>query len=404
MLLPMSRPSSLKPTEIASRKTSGLSAWCVNVPAHLSDTGKRRQLFFETKGEASTQCEALKARADNFGNSLLSITPARIAEAAEAYKMLDPIGIGLLDAIKSYVASHKTRTASIPFIDLFNLYLEAKKDRNEQYRRELRVTRDRFPQFHSLLVSDISYRDLEQPLMKISPGGRNPVMRYLRAVFNYGIKRGYLIENPISRLDFAERPRKEVETLSNKQVEAMLKHALAEDLPLLPFLVLGLFCGVRPDGELQKVEWKDIGLADKIVTIRPDVSKTKRRRFIDLSDNAKGWLETFMARSGIQRGRIVGDLTESELRSHRTANWKRVVGVTEKGKPKQEWLQQGMRHTYCSNWLAEYQDINKLVLMSGHDSVDTMFRHYHRGTPKAEAEKFWQIAPPAEAQNIVRFA
>jgi integrase len=159
---------------------------------------------------------------------------------------------------------------------------------------------------------------------------------------------------------------------------------------------------------LQKVEWKDIELTDKIVTIRPDVSKTKRRRFVDLSDNAKSWLETFMARSGIQRGRIVGDLTESELRSHRTANWKRVVGVTEEGKPKQEWLQQGMRHTYCSNWLAEYQDINKLVLMSGHDSVDTMFRHYHRGTPKAEAERFWQIAPPAkepaEAQNIVRFA
>src|SRR5258707_11401751 len=104
-------------------------------------------------------------------------------------------------------------------------------------------------------------------------------MPYLQAVFNYGIKRGYLIENPISRLDFADRPRKEVETLSTEQVEAMLKDALAEDLPLLPFLVLGMFAGIRPDGELQKVEWKDIGLVDKVITIRADVSKTKRRRF-----------------------------------------------------------------------------------------------------------------------------
>jgi hypothetical protein len=46
-----------------------------------------------------------------------------------------------------------------------------------------------------------------------------------------------------------------------------------------------------------------------------------------------------------------------------------------------------MRHTYCSNWLAMHGDINKLVLQSGPDSVDTMWRSYHRGTTRAEAEK-----------------
>jgi hypothetical protein len=55
---------------------------------------------------------------------------------------------------------------------------------------------------------------------------------------------------------------------------------------------------------------------------------------------------------------------------------------------------QGMCHTYCSNWLAVHQDINKLVLQSGHDSVDTMWRHYHRGTMQAEAKNFWKIRPP----------
>jgi integrase len=57
------------------------------------------------------------------------------------------------------------------------------------------------------------------------------------------------------------------------------------------------------------------------------------------------------------------------------------------------WPQQGMRHTYCSNWLARHKDINNLVLQSGHDSVDTMWRHYHRGTTEAEAKKFWAIRP-----------
>jgi integrase len=385
----MVRLASLKPYR---SKTSPNLPWCVDIPSYLSDTSKRKRRFFKTKRQAETECEKLEARRDNFGVSLSTMTPARIAEASEAYKLLGGGSASLLDAVQGFLAVQKARQSSVTFLELFNLFLEAKKERNDQYRRELRVTRDRFPQFHAKLVSDISYLELEKPLMKISAGGRNPVMRYLRAVFNYGIKRGYLIENPISRLDFADRPRKDVETLTNKQVEAMLKHALLEDIQLLPFLVLGLFCGIRPDGELQKVDWKDVELADKIVTIRPEVSKTKRRRFVDLSENAESWLEAFIEKAGIQRGRIVGDMTESELRTHRTANWK-AAGI-------KRWPQQGMRHTYCSNWLAEHKDINKLVLQSGHDSVDTMFRHYHRGTTQADANEFWAILPTEEKTNI----
>jgi hypothetical protein len=51
--------------------------------------------------------------------------------------------------------------------------------------------------------------------------------------------------------------------------------------------------------------------------------------------------------------------------------------------------------------LAKHGDINKLVLMSGHDSVDTMWRRYHKGIPKAEAEKFWQVMPPASEERKI---
>ena len=105
---------------------------------------------------------------------------------------------------------------------------------------------------------------------------------------NYGIKRGYLTDNPIARFDFVERPRCEVVTIPNKRVSAMLNHAFEDDLDLLPFLVFGFFAGIRPNGELQKLEWRDVDLADSgkpVLVIRPEVSKTNRRRFIDLSPN-----------------------------------------------------------------------------------------------------------------------
>jgi integrase len=379
----MARPSSLEPRYLESR-----DKWVLNVPAELSDTGKRRQLFFATKRAASADVEKLKARSDNFGTSLSTMTPLRIAEASECYRLLDGSAT-LLEAVKSFLNVRKKRSASVTFEELFDAFISSKSDRNKRYLEQLAITRDRFPGLHGKLVYDITHEDLEPLLMAISPGGRNPVMRYLRAVFNYGIKRGYLQENPIARLDFAERPRKEVETLANGQVKAMLAHALTDDLPLLPFLTLGLFCGIRPDGELQKLEWRDVDLNDKVVTIRPEVSKTHRRRFIDIAPNAIEWLQAYIGREGIQQGSIVRFGSDG-LRAHRRANWQ-AAGIL-------KWPQQAMRHTYCSNWLAMHQDINKLVLQSGHDSVDTMWRHYHRGVTRTEAAKFWKIRPPKTAK------
>jgi integrase/recombinase XerD len=372
------------------------AAWCLNVPAKWSDTGKRQRMYFETLERAEGEILSIRQRKLTFGQTLEQLSPARASEALAAYRLLEGHDVSLLDAVTGFLAVHKDRNSSIPFLELFNSFLDAKKDRNQQYLRELRITRDRWPQLHAKLVCDITHTDLDPLLHKLTPGARNPILRYWRAVFNYGIKKGYLTESPSQGLDFERRKRKEVETLTNSQVKAMLEHALAEDLQLLPFLVLGCFAGIRPDGELQKLEWRDIDLTDKVVTIRPEVSKTNRRRFVDLSENAKAWLQALINRAGAPSGRIV-QFTESELRARRTAN-RKAAGID-------RWIQQSMRHSYCSNWLAVHKDINRLVLMSGHDSVDTMFRHYHRGTMKADAEQFWSIRPPKRrAAKIVPFA
>jgi integrase len=69
-------------------------------------------------------------------------------------------------------------------------------------------------------------------------------------------------------------------------------------------LVLGFFCGIRPIGELRKVRWGDVSIAEKEVVIRSEVAKTRRKRVIKLSDSAIAWLETFLG------GRNVPSRTE----------------------------------------------------------------------------------------------
>jgi hypothetical protein len=78
---------------------------------------------------------------------------------------------------------------------------------------------------------------------------RNAELRLLRAVLNFGIKTEYLDKNPLNRLEFADIERGEIEIIPARIVEAMLRDAASNEPSLLPFLVLGFYCGIRPVGE-----------------------------------------------------------------------------------------------------------------------------------------------------------
>lgn len=385
------RTASLEPYRSAD---SPNRPWCLSVPAHLSDTGKRKRQYFATKKLADAEADRLAARQDNFGVSLTAMTPARIAEASEAYKLLDPLNVGLLDAVRSFVETHRVRSASIPFGQLFDLFLEAKAKRSEKYKVQLRWAKDSLAAIHAKLAADITVRDLDELLKHEKATVKNAFMRYLRAVFNWGVKRDYLTENPIDKLDFEEVVKGDTEIFEPKIVQALLQDCLENDLALLPYRVLGIFCGVRPDGELHRLQWSDIDLTDKVVRLPAAITKKRRLRFIDLSANAISWLEAYKRCGGNVEGSVM-PFTADELRDHHRANWLRVVGADKDGNAKRRWIQQGMRHSYCSYWLALHNDIDRLVLQSGHESKEVMWRSYYRAATKAQAEKFWSIEPKA---------
>src|SRR5437764_3081890 len=106
---------------------------------------------------------------------------------------------------------------------------------------------------HGRLVTDISVRDLDAVLNGEKSTVKNAFLRYLRAVFNFGLKRDYLATNPIAKLDFEPVVRGETQIFTPGTVAAILNDCLEHDLELLPFRVFGFFCGVRPDGELQRL-------------------------------------------------------------------------------------------------------------------------------------------------------
>jgi len=324
------------------------------------------------------------------------MTPARIAEASEAFELLEGHSISLSDAVGMALTLHKERNSSIPFLGLFDLYLVRIQNRSAKHRNAMRQTRDRFPSLHTVLTCDITPKALDDLLLPMPRASRDLVMRHWRSVFRYGIKRQYLNSNPIERLDFAGTQAKEVEIYEVTSVEALLNDALTNDLALLPFYAFGFLCGIRPEGELEALDWRYVHAKARKphVSIPATVSKVRKFREVDLPPSAVAWICEYQNRGGAMEGKIVPWQHET-LRNHRKASAERVGLV---------WIQDGMRHSFASYWLPVHHDIDMLLNQMGHTDPATFSRHYHAGVPLSEAKKFWAIRPKRlKANNIIAF-
>jgi integrase len=394
----MPKAPSLRPKRLPSRPAG--RQWCVNVPPGLSTTRERQRLFFANKLEAENECERLKTLQVNFGHSLSSLSAARIAEASACFQRLDreAPGITLTAALSDFLESHHARTASIPMSILWERFIASKSTKSNPYKQSLKATAKRLDSLLGMIASDITPEAIEKAIAGFPPSSRNAVLAYLRGAFNFGIRVGVVQKNPVDRMEFTTIVPNETEVLTPETVENLLLDAIDNDLSLIPFLVLAFYAGVRPSGELQKILWSDINLNAKKhhVTIRAAIAKKRRKRWIDLSDNAIAWLLEYRARGGRTDGRIT-PLSASTLRRKRRRN-ALTAGLD-------EWPQQVARHTYCSCWLAQHGDIDELVLQAGHESASIMFARYYQAITPEAAASFWNIFPPLrEEQRIVAFS
>jgi Site-specific recombinase XerC len=297
-----------------------------------------------------------------------------------AFERLAAYDVTLNTVVTEFIQRRNARETSISFKELFGRFINSRNNRSAAYLLSLKYTLPRFHQLHERLVTDLQPNDIESELAGMTSAVRNAFLRNLRAVFNYGVKRGWLDQNPISKLDFETIKRGEVVTLSPKQAAALLK-TVELNRDLLPYHVLGLFAGIRPL-ELQRLNWRDIDLDEGRIEITAEVSKTGRRRIINIEPNLKAWLNHYITAGG----GIVGNLVPLVNLRTRVRLIRSAAGLT-------DWTQDVMRHSYASYWLAQHGDINQLTLQMGHENPDMLWKHYHKASKKKDAALYWAIMP-----------
>jgi integrase len=309
-----------------------------------------------------------------------------------AFEKLSPYNMTLTTVVADFSARHEARARSVTFKVLFDRFVAAKKNRSEAYLRGLKYTLPRFAGLHDRNVCDISPTDIDAEMNGMTPAVRNAFLRNLRAVFNFAVKRGWAETNPIAKLDFETVRRGEIVTLTPDEAEGLMRATEKNDPDLLPYHAVALFAGVRPH-ELQRLEWRHIDLIEVHIEIAATVSKTGRRRIIEIESNLAEWLNHYIAK----HGEAVGKVTPTSNLRGRLRAIRKAAGLN-------DWTQDVMRHSYASYWLAQHGDINRLTLYMGHESANMLWKHYHKAAKRTDAKTYWQIMPsPSVGEKVVAF-
>ena len=121
---------------------------------------------------------------------------------------------------------------------------------------------------------------------------------------------------------------------------------------------------------------RDISFSDKEVTLKGRQTKTRRKRFVDISDNCLQWLK----------------LGAKLPKANQNHQWAALMVKVKAELGYDKWPHDALRHSFCSYYLAAHENAAKTALQAGH-TESILFKHYRKLVKKEQAEKFWNIFP-----------
>ena len=365
------RPSKIR---VAKYEHSVTSKWVVE--GLKNNKGKRSRKFFRSRIEADDFARNVLQEQRQYGHKAQHLPHELRLSAIQCAEKLSVYGKSLEDATESLLERLRVSQRSCSLNKLLSEYLGSKQGKGLS-RRHLQDLKNRLGKFASFAgektASEIKPEQIEQWLQQFGGENYNNYLQRLHGLFNYGIKRGYLAENPTKAIDKVKVAETEPAIFAPEEIKALLN---AIPSRAVPYFSIGAFAGLRPR-EIERLDWADIHLEEGYIRVRPKVAKTASNRLVDIQPNLRAWL--------LPLTRENGPVTPSNLRKIREAS-QRKIGLT-------QWPQDGLRHSYASYHLAHFKNINDLATQMGHTDTKLIFRHYRSVVTKDEARKFWKIEP-----------
>jgi integrase len=344
--------------------------------------GKWARRFFKNEREAKTYVDLRRIELRNHGEEGIMFPAELRVMAQRAKDQLEPFGKTIDDALDFYIKHLAADSRSIPVRQAVDELIANRRHAglSKLYCGDLQFRLGRFAKaFPERTVASITTKEIVEWLesLDVGPVTRNTFRRDVRTLFSFCGERNYCADNPASTATRAKEPSKEVEVLSVENARRLLAASSPE---MLPYWAIGLFAGLRPS-EIRHLQWNgDVDLDDALITVRS--SKTGRKRFVTIQPNLLAWLTPHRR----HEGRVVSPVNFRRQR----AEDKAAAGLGG------DWPVNGMRHSFGSYWLAQFNDINALAAQMG-NSPEVIEKHYRKAVKPKEAHRYWGIKPVAPA-------
>lgn len=395
---------------------------------------KRVRRYFEFKKDAENFADSLNTKIARLGfeaknisydDNLALIEAKKISRQYgktfleivrmydEQMKILSPFDCDTEKAVAHYVKWNDTRKQSTTLSRAVGLYLDAleaeRKSQtyiNTQKHRLERFTADFSP---SCIVAMISPEKIEKWIKNLktmaykavakdrherietnieaTPETKNNYRRTLSALFNFCFRKDFIQRNPIEKVATITKGKKEPEIYKVDEVRYMMNSS-PEKSEIRAFLAIGAFGGLRV-AEIQRLTWDRVHLQEKEIVLDASITKTSQRRIVKMTDNLVEWLTPYISEM-LQGGLVIKNknIFRKELEKFREAN-------------KINWIDNGLRHSGASYYLALTKNANETAEQMGH-SVAVLKNNYMGLVRAEDAVKYFQIKP-SDSDKVLNF-
>lgn len=151
----------------------------------------------------------------------------------------------------------------------------------------------------------------------------------------------------------------------------------------LPCIAIAAFAGLR-SAEVERLEWCDVRLPERIIELRASKAKTASRRVVPISDNLAAWLAPY--------GKLEGLVWKGSHKEFYQAQQATAEATATKKLKAIPWRQNVLRHSYGSYRLAVIKNAAQLSLEMG-NSAGMVFKHYREVVREEDAKAYFSIAP-----------
>lgn len=376
---------------ILDMRPANMSTFMVDARPH----GKRE--YFERIGEARTRADTLATLRENRGVEALNFSTENRVMAVECLEKLKPFGKTLRDATEHYLAwltAEKERKETLLVghcLDEYLLKREADHVRGELALRSIQEVRYRSQQTKSVLgslhIGEVT-GDTVKTYVDSFPGSartRINVRLRLSKFFNFCRSKGWIAVNPCGEVEIRAK-RTDTQIFTVEAAAELLTKAERSKYRevVVPYAAICLFAGLRP-GEAEQLDWAQVHFESEAIEVLAHTSKTRDSRFVKMEPTLIRWLKPFAKASGLVAGK--------KLRPR----WKSVRESAGYGSAEgqRRWVEDIMRHSYASYWLAIHSNRAELAELMG-NSVAVIRSHYRRPILRKQAEAYWALSPSTE--------